>query len=175
MSELSALDILGKQFGKRMRGYAPFEVHEFLSQIASAMEALNRERGELKQQVHRLDQELAEFRERETALREALVSAQRSAESTIEAARVEGQQIVNEGQTLAERLVREAHERAQNIEVVISELRSRRREARADLMRLVELLEGVVRDDQKREQDERTTPQLAVLHGRTDTSSEHKA
>ena len=74
MSELTALDILGKQFGKRIRGYAPFEVHEFLSQIASAMEALNRERGELKQQVHRLDQELAEFRERETALREALVT-----------------------------------------------------------------------------------------------------
>jgi len=171
MSELSALDILGKQFGRRLRGYSPFEVHEFLSQIASAMEALNRERGELKQRLHRIETELAEFRERETALQEALVAAQRTAESTVEAARAEGQRIVNEGQVLADRLVREAHERAQNIEAVISELRTRRRETRADLMRIVELLEGVVRDDQKREQDERTTPQLAVLT-RSDSSSE---
>ena len=172
MSDLSALDILGKQFGKRLRGYAPFEVHEFLSQIAAAMEALTKERGELRQQTHRLEQELAEFRERESALQEALVAAQRSAESTLQTARVEGQQIVNEGQLLADRLIREAHGRAQNIESVIAELRNRRREARADLMRIVELLEGFVTDDQKREQEERTTPQLAVLHNRTDASSE---
>jgi cell division initiation protein len=171
MSELSALDILGKQFGRRLRGYSPFEVHEFLSQIASSMEALNRERGELKQRLHRLETELTEFRERETALQEALVAAQRTAESTVEAARAEGQRIVNEGQVLADRLVREAHERAQNIEAVISELRTRRRETRADLMRIVEVLEGVVRDDQEREQEERTTPQLAVLT-RSDSSSE---
>jgi len=53
MSELSALDILGKQFARRFRGYAPFEVHEFLSQIASVVEALNRDRGELRQRLHR--------------------------------------------------------------------------------------------------------------------------
>jgi cell division initiation protein len=171
MSELSALDILGKQFGRRIRGYSPFEVHEFLSQIASSMEALNRERGELKQRLHRLETELTEFKERETALQEALVAAQRSAENTVESARIEGQRIVNEGQTLADRLIREAHERAQNIEVFISDLRSRRREARAELMRIVELLEGVVRDDQRREQEERVTPQLAVLT-RSDDSTE---
>jgi cell division initiation protein len=173
MSELSALDILGKQFTRRVRGYAPSEVHEFLSQIASAMETLSRERGELKQQLHRMQQELAEFRERETALQEALVAAQRSAESTMEAARAEGQRIVEEGQGLAERLIREAHGRAQNIEVHIAELRNRRREARAELMRIVQLLEGVVRDDKTREQKEPATPQLAILKTHAGTSSEN--
>lgn len=172
MSELTALDILGKQFSRRMRGYAPFEVHEFLSQIASSMETLSRERGELKQQLHRLQQQLAEFKERESALQEALVAAQRSAEGTLEKARAQGQHIVDEGQTLAERLLREAHGRAQNIEVHIAELRSRRREARAELMRLVQLLEGVVRDDQTREQKEPSTPQLAVLRAHADVPSE---
>jgi len=172
MSELSALDILGKQFDKRFRGYAPFEVHEFLSQIAGAVEGLTRERGELKQRLHRLEQELAEFRERETALQEALVAAQRSAEGTLETARAEGQKIVEEGHGLAERLVREAHDRAQNIESVVAELRARRREARADLMRLVELLEGIVHDDQNREQQERATPQLAVLPRPPEKTSE---
>ncbi len=175
MSELSALDILGKQFGRRLRGYSPFEVHEFLSQIASAMEGLTKERGELRQRVHRLEQELADFRERESALHEALVAAQRSAESTMERAGEEAQRIVEEGQVLAERVVREAHERARKIETVIGDLRDRRREARADVMRLVELLEGLVRDDQKREHDERTTPQLAILKRRDAESSENQA
>ena len=49
---------------------------------------------------------------------------------------------------------------------MLSDLRGRRREARAELMRLVEILEGIVRDDQKREQEERATPQLAVLQRR---------
>jgi cell division initiation protein len=172
MSELTALDILGKQFSRRVRGYAPFEVHEFLSQVASAIEALSRERGELRQQMHRLEQELAEFRERETALQEALVAAQRSAESTVEMARAQGQKIVEEGQTLAERLIREAHGRAQNIDVHIADLRNRRREARAELMRLVQLLEGLVRDDKEREEEEPATPQLAILKTHAEASSE---
>ncbi len=172
MAELSALDILGKQFGRRFRGYSAFEVHDFLSQIATAMESLMRERGELRQQLHRLEQELADFRDREAALQEALVAAQRSAENTVESARIEGQKIVDEGHGLAERLIHEANQRVQNIESVGAELRNRRREARAELMRLVEVLEGIVRDDQKREQDERSTPQLAVLQRRTDSPSE---
>jgi cell division initiation protein len=173
MGELSALDILGKQFNKRLRGYAPIEVHEFLSQIASAVEGLTRERGELKQRVHRLEQDLADYRERESALQDALVAAQRTAETTVETARAEGQKIIEDGHTLAERLVDEANQRAQNIESVVGELRTRRREARSDLQRLVEILEGVIHDDQKREQDERATPQLAVLQRRNGTSSEN--
>ena len=172
MAELSALDILGKQFSKRLRGYSAAEVHEFLSQIASAVEGLTRERGELKQRVHRLEQELADFRERESALHEALVAAQRTAESTVKEARTESQKIIDDGHALAERLVEEANQRAQNIESVLSELRTRRREARAELMRMVEVLEGMVRDDQKREQEERATPQLAVLQRRSGSPSE---
>ncbi len=40
-------------------------------------------------------------------------------------------------------------------------------------MRQVEILEGIVRDDQKREQEERSTPQLAVLQRRNEASSEN--
>jgi cell division septum initiation protein DivIVA len=90
----------------------------------------------------------------------------------METARAEGQRIVEEGQGLAERLIREAHSRAQNIEVHIAELRNRRRESRAELMRIVQLLEGVVRDDKTREQREPATPQLAILKTHTGSSTE---
>ena len=172
MSELAPLDILAKKFSKKFNGYAPLEVHEYLTDMAGTIEALIRERGELRQKVHYLDHELTSFRERETALNEALVAAQRSAEATIEVARGEGQRVVDEGHGLAERLVEEANERAQNIESMINDLRNRRREARADLSRLVELLQGIVEDDHNREREERSTPQLALLHRRLQDNSE---
>lgn len=163
MSEFAPMDILSKKFSKKLHGYAELEVHEYLTDLARVVENLLRERGELKQRVHHMEQELSAFRERESALKDALVAAQRSAETTIEVARVEGQRIVGEGHGLAERLIEEANQRAQNIESVIADLRNRRREVRAELNRMVELLEGIIRDDQRRERDEPSTPQLAAF------------
>ena len=172
MAELTPMDILGASFSKRLHGYDPQQVHEFLSQVASSVEALNRERGELKQSVHQLEQELATFREREQALQDALVAAQRSADETLERAREEGQRIVAEAQALGVRLVEEANQRAATIETVIAGLRSRRREVRAELMRLVELLQGLVRDDQQLERGEPSTGRLALMARRKDSAQE---
>ncbi len=163
MSEFAPMDILGKKFNKKLHGYAELEVHEYLTELARVVEVLLRDRGELKQRVHHMEQELSAFRERESALKDALVAAQRSAETTIEVARAEGQRIVGEGHGLAERLVEEANQRAQNIESMITDLRNRRREVRSELNRMVELLEGLIRDDQRRERDEPSTPQLAAF------------
>jgi cell division initiation protein len=163
MSEFAPMDILGKKFAKKLHGYDALEVHEYRTELARVAEGLLRERGELRQRVHHMEQELSAFRERESALKEALVAAQRSAETTIEVARVEGQRIVGEGHGLAERLVEEANVRAQNIESVITDLRNRRREVRSELNRIVELLQGIIQDDQRRERDEPSTPQLATI------------
>ena len=78
MSEFAPMDILGKKFAKKLHGYAELEVHEYLTDLARVVEGLLRERGELKQRVHHMEQELSAFRDRETALKEALVAAQRS-------------------------------------------------------------------------------------------------
>ncbi len=172
MAELSPLDILGKKFAVKFRGYPANEVHEYLAEIAGAIESLTRERGELRQQVHRLETELASFRERETALHEALVAAQRTASSTVESARDEGQRIISDGHGLADRLVEEANGRARMIDGVIQQLRERRRDARSELIRLVELLQGLIEDDRAREQEERTTPQIALLSRKPGSTKE---
>ena len=172
MSELSPLDILGKKFVIKFRGYPANEVHEYLTEIAGSMESLMRERGELRQRVHRLETELASFREREAALHQALVAAQRTAETTMETARDEGQKIIEDGHGLADRLVEEANARARKIDGVIQQLRERRRETRSELIRMVELLQGLIDDDRSRERDERTTPQIAVLSPKGEISGE---
>ncbi len=169
MVELAPLDILGTTFNRRFKGYDPEEVQRFLAALASAMEDLLRERGELKQLLFRREQELAAFRERDGALQDALVAAQRSAEQTLGAARAEGQRLVDEAQGLADRLVEEAHQRVQTIESTIADLRSHRREVRAELMRLTELVQGLIHDDQQIEREESTSPRLALLQRRKAT------
>jgi len=169
MVELAPLDILGTTFNRRLKGYDSDEVQRFLAAVASAMEDLLRERGELKQLLFRREQELAGFRERDSALQDALVAAQRSAEQTLGAARAEGQRLIDEAQGLADRLVEEAHQRVQTIESTIADLRSRRREVRAELMRLAELLQGLIQDDQQVEREESTIPRLALLQRRKPT------
>ncbi len=163
MSDLTPLDILGVDFPRGIRGYDTEAVRSFLQQLASSMEELLRERGELRQNLHRLEQELNTFRKRENALQEALVAAQKTAEATMDNAKADAQRIIQEGHALADRLVDEAYDRAKNIETTISVLRSRRREVRGELMRLTELLQGMIRDDQQLEHDERSTPQITVM------------
>jgi DivIVA domain-containing protein len=175
MSELSPLDILGKKFPVKLRGYPPNEVHEYLTEIAGTLETMVRDRGGLRQRVHQLETELASFRERETALQEALVAAQRTAESTVEAARDEGQRIIEDGHGLADRLVEEANDRARTIDGIIQQLRERRRDARAELIRLVELLQGLIDDDRAREAEERTTPQIALLSSTKESTGKGRA
>lgn len=163
MSDLTPLDILGADFPRGMRSYDAESVRSFLQQLASSMEELLRERGELRQNIHRHEQELTAFRKRENALQEALIAAQKTAESTVDNAKAEAQRIIQEGHSLADRLVDEAYDRANNIETTISALRSRRREVRGELMRLTELLQGMILDDQQLEQEERSTPQISVM------------
>ncbi len=172
MADLSPLDVLATTFPRALRGYSPAAVHELMAQVAATLEASARERGDLRQQLHRLEQEVASYRQREHALQEALVTAQRTAERTLAEAQAEGQRIVEEGQQLADRLVEEAHHRAQNIEALIAGLRNRRREARADLLRLLEVVEGVIQDDQQLERTEPTAAQLTLLHRRRGGSGE---
>ena len=166
MSDLTPLDILGVDFPRGIRGYDAETVRSFLQQLASSMEEVLRERGEPRQKLHRNEQELKAYRKRENALQEALVAAQKTAEATMDNAKSDAQRIIQEGHGLADRLVDEAYGRAKNIETTISDLRSRRREVRGELMRLTELLQGFIRDDQQLEQDERSTPQITLLHRR---------
>lgn len=163
MPDVTPLDIMGAEFPRTFRGFEPASVRSFLQQLAGSLENLVRERGELRQRLHLLEQELAAYKERESALKEALVSAQRSAEETLENARIEAQRTLSEGHSLAERIVDEARGRADNIEIAIAELRGRRRAARGEIKRFLEVLEGVIRDDEDAEEKEKLQAEVAIL------------
>jgi DivIVA domain-containing protein len=166
MNRLTPLEIQRATFPRRLRGLDRGAVFELLSQIAEQVEEEARLRGELRAQLAQLTQEVEQHRQRAEAINEAMVSAQRAAEATIARAEQDAQRMLAEAQALADKLVDEAGQRAENIEILISQLRGQRRLARGDLKRLTGLIEGLVRDDEATEQREPEVPSVAVLRHR---------
>lgn len=166
MNRLTPLEIQRASFPRKLHGVDGDAVRDLLSMVAEQVEEDARIRGELRAQVARLTQELEEHRKQTNAVNEALVAAQRTAEATIGRAEAEAQRIVSEAQALADRVIDDAIRRAENLEVVIGQLRSRRRGARADLKKLVDVLGGAVSDDESDETREAQSPTLAVMRPR---------
>jgi cell division initiation protein len=166
MNRLTPLEIQRAAFPRRVHGYDPDAVRELLTLLAQQVEEDNRTRGELKAQLARLNKELEDYRQRTDALSEALVAAQRAAEATVAQAEERAQQTVVEAETLADRILAEAARRNENIELVTSQLRERRRSVRADLKRLSELLLGLARDDEANEERDAAPPAVALLRPR---------
>jgi cell division initiation protein len=166
MNRLTPLEIQRASFPRKLQGVDADAVRDFLSQVAEQVEEDARIRGELRAQVARLTQELEEHRRQTNAVNEALVAAQRTAEATIARAEADGQRIVSEAQALADRVIDDAIRRAENLELVIAQLKGRRRSSRADLKKLAEVINGTVADDESAESREAQTPALAVMRPR---------
>jgi DivIVA domain-containing protein len=78
MIDLTPLEVRKKKgdFRRIMRGYDPALVDDFLDLVADRLEQLVRENMSLAERTGRQDQQVGEYRERERALTEALVTAQ---------------------------------------------------------------------------------------------------
>ena len=78
MIDLTPLEVRQKKgdFRRAMRGYEPALVDDFLDLVAERLEDLVRENRTMHDELVRLREQLTEFKERERALTEALVTAQ---------------------------------------------------------------------------------------------------
>ena len=78
MIDLTPLEVRKKKgdFRRAMRGYEPAQVDDFLDIVADRLEQVVREHTALKERVGGLERQVAEYRERERALTDALVTAQ---------------------------------------------------------------------------------------------------
>ncbi len=108
--KLTPLDIEQQQFKQIMRGWDPEEVRRFLQQVGDRVEELIRENTGLRDEVRRLEQQVAEFRAHEGQLRQALVSAGRMGEEIKDGARKEAELLRAEAELQAEKIVRGARD-----------------------------------------------------------------
>jgi cell division initiation protein len=120
---LTPLDVRRQEFRRSLRGYEPLGVEDFRMRVADELERVLRERSVLEERVAALTEQLRVFRERETAMNEALVAAQQLREETRSAAEREAQVIIREAEAegrrqldAAERGEQDAHERLAEVQ-----------------------------------------------------------
>ncbi len=82
-------------------GYKPEDVDAFIDQVLITMEQLRKEKSDLVKKMDILATRVEEYRADEDSVRNALLSAQRVADSTIKEARAKAARIVEESENLA--------------------------------------------------------------------------
>jgi DivIVA domain-containing protein len=124
-------EIRQARFEKRLRGYDTGEVDRLLGDLASSFGDLERERNDLRERVTRLEAGLEEHNEVQHLMREALVSAQRTADELHERTQQECDELLRQARVDAETITAEARGERARAEEEIEKLRAQERELRA--------------------------------------------
>lgn len=130
MIDLTPLEVRQKKddFPRGLRGYDPGHVDDFLNLVAERLEALVKENRRLAEEVGTLRAGAGEYRDREKALTEALVSAQQMRESVREQSTREADLVRREAEHDAQRLRNDALLAIEREEETLRRLRARQRQ-----------------------------------------------
>ena len=164
MIDLTPLDVRKKKgdFRRVMRGYDPDSVDNFLDEVVARMEELVRENQGNTARVAQMTEAIADYRERERAMNEALVSAQQLREGMREQAQREADLVLREARAEGERIVADAKRQ------VTFALEALRR-VQAQRVRFLRLFRALVeRQLGEIEQEEERTAALARLDAEVD-------
>src|SRR3972149_2148996 len=151
---ITPLDIQQKQFPMKFRGFDVEEVYAFLEVVREEMEDLLRENASLKEQIHRAENQIKEYRDMETTLRETLMTAQQMVEDYKTNARKEAELVVKEAELKADAILKEAQEKVIKIHEDIVDLKGIRRHFKEEIKRMVESHLKMIEFDKEREEEE---------------------
>jgi len=150
---ITPLDIQQKQFPYKFRGFDDEEVYAFLELIREEMEDLLRENASLKENVIRFENQIKEYKDMETTLRETLVTAQQMVEEYKSNARKEAELLIKEAELRADTVLKEAQEKVIKIHEDIVDLKGIRRHFKEELKRLIEGHLKMLEYDKEREEE----------------------
>lgn len=154
---VSRIDLLNHTFSRSFRGYAPQEVERLLQDLADTLGRLGDEKVALSGRVAQLEARLAEYQQREVALRDIMVSSQRMSEDMKAAAQQEAQLILEAARAKAESLVNQGNMRLARILEDVSNSRKLKMQFALKLKSVIEghlqLLDLEREEDAKLEQE----------------------
>jgi len=142
--KISPMDIQRQTFGQVFRGLDPDEVRSYLNIVAEEVASLQMERDRLDQELQSLRSLIDEHRQRETILKNTLLTAQRLSEEIKDVARKQSESVVKEAEIQADRLIELAQSRAQEVERGILDLRAHRSSLRTDVRALITRLTHIL-------------------------------
>lgn len=164
MIDLTPLDVRKKKgdFRRVMRGYDPEAVDNFLDEVVARMEELVRENSALSTRVSSMAEAITEYRERERAMNDALVSAQQIREGMREQAQREADLAMREARAEGERIIADAK---RQVTLALEALRR----VQAQRVRFLRLFRALVeRQLVEIEQEEERTSAISRLDAEVD-------
>lgn len=140
MIDLTPLEVRQKKgdFRRAFRGYDAELVNDFLDLVADRMEELVKENMALRDTVEALEQETEAYREKERALSDALMTAQRLREDARSSAEKEGELMIREARLAAETAREEAVRALTREQEALRQAKARRSQLIASFRRLLE-------------------------------------
>lgn len=162
---VTPLDLRQQHFRIVMRGFDKTEVTAFMAEAADDYEAALQEADRLRQDVARLEGQVAEHQEHERNLRNTLLTAQRLADEIRESAQRQATSMLKEAETRAALVLEKAQARAEDVQREIDGLRLKRREAEATVDAVISNLKSTldfIREQADRDRDERADK--VVIH-----------
>ena len=168
MIDLTPLDVRKKKgdFRRVMRGYDADAVDNFLDEVVARMEELVRENQALAAKSAQMTEAIADYRERERAMNDALVSAQQLREGMREQAQRESDLVLREARAEGERIIADAKRQ------VTFALEALRR-VQAQRVRFLRLFRALVeRQLSELEQEEERTASISRLDAEVDRDND---
>lgn len=126
-------EIASKTFEKKMMGYDPDEVSDFLVVIAAQIEALIIERNNLREVLKEKELSLHEYKDRDQVLKTAITNASQISEKMRSDAEREAKLIVNDAQQKAELITQDARGSLKKTYQEIADLKKVRMQFEANL------------------------------------------
>ena len=143
---LTPVEIRHVHLPRRALGYARGSVEGLLEEIVRSFEAVWRDRADLRDEVERLEAEVARYKEVDVLLRNSLVSAERAADELRAQAGKEADVIVDEARVRAREITAEAEAERERVRGEVRRLRSLEADVRAGyrafLLTALDRLEG---------------------------------
>ncbi len=135
---IAPIDITHKTFSKKMLGIDPQEVYDFLRDVADQMEELVRDRQRLKEELTKKELALAEYIERDQALRATIQAASKMSDQFRADAEKESQLIINDARQRAEMLMKDARDSLKKMYYDIADLKKARLQYETTLRSLMQ-------------------------------------
>lgn len=143
------VDITHKIFNKKMMGYDPDEVMEYLQMIAHQMEFLIQERHSLKEMLREKELAILEYKDREQVLKNTIASATQMTEKMRSDAEREARLIIADAQQKSEIITRDSRDSLKKTYQEISELKRARMQFEANLKAMAQAHLALIEQGEK--------------------------
>ncbi len=156
--KVTPLDLRQQRFKSVMRGFDKEEVTTFLAEVADDYEQALRDADKVREEFGRTQAQLDELREHERNLRNTLLTAQKLSDEIRNNAEQEATRVVRDAESRADLVLQKAQARLEDVQREVDNIRLKRRDAESSLESTISTLRNsleFIRSQDARDRDEK--------------------